>query len=201
MGGIYRIRNLVNGKFYIGSAVNLHRRWLNHLSTLRHSTHANSYLQHAWNKYGSSSFIFEVVERVDNQDYLLLREQEWLDRTRCYRRSIGYNLCKRAGNTAGRLVSEKTRIKQRTKMRGRHLSEVHRQKIGESLRVVRGSVASRRIMAARVSGIRNPMFGKSHSLETKALCSQAGKRSTHKRYHLARGIVKPNCELCQLFKT
>jgi predicted GIY-YIG superfamily endonuclease len=33
--GIYRIRNLVNGKFYIGSSKDIRERYLHHTSDLR----------------------------------------------------------------------------------------------------------------------------------------------------------------------
>ena len=62
--GIYFIRNVKNGKLYVGSAKSFYLRWNNHRSRLRKNKHHNKHLQHAWNKYGESSFEFEVAEFV-----------------------------------------------------------------------------------------------------------------------------------------
>ena len=60
--GIYQIRNLVNGKVYVGSAVNLQHRRREHRSDLRNGNHHSIKLQRAYNKYGESSFAFEILE-------------------------------------------------------------------------------------------------------------------------------------------
>lgn len=60
--GIYRIRNLINEKIYIGSADNLDRRKNEHWKELRDQSHCNPHLQASWNKHGEISFTFEVVE-------------------------------------------------------------------------------------------------------------------------------------------
>ena len=55
---IYKITNLVNGKFYIGSAVNLRLRMNGHRTRLNVGTHKNRHLQAAWKLYGRDSFKF-----------------------------------------------------------------------------------------------------------------------------------------------
>ena len=37
--GIYRIRNLINNKVYIGSTKNMKVRWAKHKALLRHNKH------------------------------------------------------------------------------------------------------------------------------------------------------------------
>lgn len=91
MPGIYEIRCLANGRFYIGSAVNLRERWHRHVVTLRRGEHHNFYLQQAWNKYGDAQFLFSVLEYVASED-ALVAEQKWIDRTRCTNRRIGFNI-------------------------------------------------------------------------------------------------------------
>ena len=59
---IYKIQNICNGKFYLGSTNNRKRRWGEHKSRLKSSTHENSYLQNAWNKYGEDNFIFITLK-------------------------------------------------------------------------------------------------------------------------------------------
>ena len=76
--GIYKIINVVNNKFYVGSAVNFSRRKARHFSELRNNRHNNSKLQNAWNKYGEPSFIFVIVEEVQDKLVLLEAENRWL---------------------------------------------------------------------------------------------------------------------------
>lgn len=97
--GIYRFINFINGKMYIGSAVNLKNRKKNHLLMLKYNKHYNVYLQAAWNKYGS--LIFEVLEYVEVKEKLIEREQYWLDKYKSYNREKGYNLSPTAGSPLG----------------------------------------------------------------------------------------------------
>jgi len=90
--GIYKITNIVDGKFYIGSSKNIRRRWQRHKTDLRNNYHCNSHLQNAWNKYGESSFKFKVIKLVNDKDLLLEREQFYIDSLDCCNRNIGYNL-------------------------------------------------------------------------------------------------------------
>jgi group I intron endonuclease len=95
--GVYEIRCLANGKFYIGSAVNLRDRWQNHQYNLRRGNHHNILLQTAWNKYGEQTFVFSVLQFVE-RELLLQAEQRWIDKTRCTNRKIGFNLYPIAGS-------------------------------------------------------------------------------------------------------
>jgi len=56
--GIYQIRNRINNKKYIGSAVNIKKRGYLHLHRLRYGIHHNPHLQNAWNKHGEKNFEF-----------------------------------------------------------------------------------------------------------------------------------------------
>lgn len=90
--GVYIITNKVNGKFYIGSASrDLKGQWKCHKSQLNNKSHVNSYLQNAWNKYGSHSFKFEVLKYCLPDD-CLDTEQSYIDDLRPFDRDIGYNL-------------------------------------------------------------------------------------------------------------
>jgi group I intron endonuclease len=76
--GIYKIINVVNNKFYVGSAVDLKRRKARHFSELRHGRHNNRHLQAAWIKYGEQAFVFVVVEELSADADLLAAENVWL---------------------------------------------------------------------------------------------------------------------------
>lgn len=76
--GIYKIINVVNNKFYVGSAVDLKRRKTRHFSELRTGKHKNRHLQAAWVKYGEQAFVFVVVEELPDDADLLAAENVWL---------------------------------------------------------------------------------------------------------------------------
>jgi group I intron endonuclease len=91
MSGIYGIRNLVNNKIYIGSAINFRKRKNSHFSALKKNKHHNIYLQRAYNKYGDNNFLFFVIEFCDNAA-LIDREQFYLDQNKSAQREYGYNI-------------------------------------------------------------------------------------------------------------
>jgi group I intron endonuclease len=64
MAVIYQITNMVNGKYYIGSAESFERRQWQHKNDLKRNAHKNPRLQAAWNKYGPEAFVFEILEHV-----------------------------------------------------------------------------------------------------------------------------------------
>jgi group I intron endonuclease len=76
--GIYKIINVINNKFYVGSAVDLKRRKTRHFSELRTGKHNNRHLQAAWVKYGEQAFVFVVVEELPEDADLLAAENVWL---------------------------------------------------------------------------------------------------------------------------
>lgn len=125
--GIYQIRNQVNGNRYIGSAVNIRKRWQEHVSGLRNRRHHSRYLQRAFDKYGESAFLFEVLERVE-PEALVAREQHFLDVL-----APEYNIASTAGSQLGCRRSLESRRKMSERKKGGRLTEGHRRKIGEAL--------------------------------------------------------------------
>lgn len=89
--GIYKIINVVNNKFYVGSAVNFSRRKTRHFSELRTGRHKNTKLQNAWNKYGERAFVFVAVEEVEDKALLLAAENSWL------KEHVGQDYCYNIG--------------------------------------------------------------------------------------------------------
>lgn len=89
--GVYGIRNIKNGKIYIGQSYNIHKRWCEHKYDLNNNIHHNKKLQNAWNKYGETSFCFFVIEKCE-QDIINEREIFWIAYYNSTNRNIGYNL-------------------------------------------------------------------------------------------------------------
>lgn len=64
MACIYKIENLVNGKFYIGSTIRESRVRMNeHFSRLKRGEHCNKILQRSYNKYGRDNFKFSIIRK------------------------------------------------------------------------------------------------------------------------------------------
>ena len=76
---VYKIRNLANGKFYLGSSVKPRVRFQTHRRQLRKGTHHCHPLQRAWVKHGEDCFKFEIVEHVEERDALQASEGRWLE--------------------------------------------------------------------------------------------------------------------------
>lgn len=94
---IYSILNIINGKIYIGKTVNLHKRWRDHISTSKKSSHKDHYLIHrAINKYGKSNFQFSIIQKFNNNEDASLAEKYWIKFYKSYIKrygdDYGYNL-------------------------------------------------------------------------------------------------------------
>lgn len=140
--GVYRIRNIVNGKFYVGSAAkSFAQRWKGHLTDLRGYRHPNAHLQAAWIKYGPESFVFEIVE-VCRPEFATAYEQSYIDFWRTLDPSRGYNRAPIAGSCRGMRHSEATRAKMSIDRRGRKHTDEAREKIAAAGRGRKPSAAT-----------------------------------------------------------
>lgn len=74
--GIYEIKNIENGKVYIGSTCTLYKRLIHHRSHLRKGNHKNKHLQNAYNKYGEDCFKITILEECDRGS-LFTREEHY----------------------------------------------------------------------------------------------------------------------------
>ena len=126
-GGVYAISNQVNGKRYVGSAVNVRKRWQIHLARLRHEHHSNPHLQAAFLKYGEEAFVLSLLEQVEDTGRLIVCEQYFLDTLK-----PEYNIASVAGSPLGVRRTEETRRKLSKIATGRHVSEETRRKMSEA---------------------------------------------------------------------
>lgn len=88
---VYRIAHSATKKAYIGSSVNIQRRFWAHKNDLARKKHHCKTLQKDWDKFGQDCFVFEVLEIIDNDEDRFLREQYWINRHGCARSSTCYN--------------------------------------------------------------------------------------------------------------
>lgn len=111
VSGVYIIVNSVNNKVYVGSSLDIKKRWKDHKWFLSHNKHHNPHLQLAWNKYGAIVFEFSILEVESNPSLLLEAEQRWMQWFGCCDRLRGYNSYSCAGSSYGYKASEETRKK------------------------------------------------------------------------------------------
>src|ERR1035438_7464950 len=76
--GIYKIRNNIDNKYYIGSSVNINQRWYNHKRDAANGKIKSPYLYSAMRKYGIENFSIEPLLYCDSQN-LMMYEQKLLD--------------------------------------------------------------------------------------------------------------------------
>ena len=115
--GVYQIRNLVNGKRYIGSTSCFAKRKYAHFRELKEAGHENSYLQRAYNKYGKENFVFEILCYCEkDRSYLLMMENNYILFYKTNTEEFGYNLRISAESNLGIKMSEEGKQKRRGKV-------------------------------------------------------------------------------------
>lgn len=156
ISGIYAIKNTLNGKFYVGSSLDVRRRWYDHRARLRRGTSAETKLLNSWKRHGTEAFVFMFLEQVQ-ENRLLEREQFWAEVLRATDEHRGLNVLspsqriyapsrlgrkhtdatKRKMSEAhlGKVFSIEHRINLSLSQKGlRHRSPEHRAKLSASLR-------------------------------------------------------------------
>lgn len=179
MHAIYLIANAANGKAYVGSAMSVSRRFIEHKRDLKRGTHANRKLQNAWNKYGKDSFTFSVIEEVNSPTDLLIREQFWIDSLRVVK--TGYNIAPTAGSLLGMKHSTETRKRM-------SLAKLGRKNSPEHVENTRKALTGRTMTDEQKKKMSEAKLGKkrgTYSDETKAKMSAAKKGRPFSEAHKA----------------
>ena len=127
-GGLYKIINKVNGKYYVGSTNNIKRRLRRHKYDLRNNVHSNLKFQRSWNKHGEENFEFYVIENIE-ENQLLVLEQKLLNIAeltpeQCYNLTFGTGRIKHTEESKARISKA---------MIGREKSETTRKKLSEGM--------------------------------------------------------------------
>jgi hypothetical protein len=87
--GVYRVRNLTDGRSLVGTSVDLPSMLNRERAALRFGAHGNAALQRDWNALGPDAFAFEVLDTLsvppdqpgyDPADDLRVLEALWLER-------------------------------------------------------------------------------------------------------------------------
>ena len=153
MGVIYVRPNLINGKKYVGQAVDIERRqrkWNN-----LNQPYAGKAINAARKKYGIDAFDFEILKECEDEE-LDFWEMYYIKELNT-KAPNGYNLTDGGDGMKGYHWSEESKIKLSETNKGRHLSEEAKKKISRTLK-----------------GRKKPPL----SEETKKKLSEAAKRRT-----------------------
>jgi len=86
--GIYLIKNMINGKVYIGSTKDFIGRKKAHFTMTKHH---NLHLDRAFKKYGKKNFEFIPIQYCKKTE-LLINEQYWMNHFESRNRDLGYNI-------------------------------------------------------------------------------------------------------------
>lgn len=131
--GIYMIRNLINGKVYIGKSINIYKRIVSHKSCLnnKRASSENQHFINAWHKYKSENFAYTILEEC-NVDILKERELYWMDFYKSCEREYGYNL--RRDSESGMIPNEETRRKYSEAQKKRYSNPDVRKKMSKVLK-------------------------------------------------------------------
>ena len=114
---VYKMTNIINNKFYIGSTIDFHKRKGHHIRVLKYNTHGNRHIQHSYNKYGNC-FKFEILEilNTNNKEDIINREQYYLNHL-----NPDYNIKKIADSCLGVKRSKETCLKISKALTGKKL--------------------------------------------------------------------------------
>lgn len=85
MIGVYSITNKITGNVYIGSSIDVVRRWMEHKTP---KANGNDRLHSDMKKYGLENFSFEVIEECDMSE-LRQRELDYIRKMQPYYNFIG----------------------------------------------------------------------------------------------------------------
>lgn len=127
---IYCIVSKIDGKKYIGSAINFRIRKVRHLSELRCKRHHSKYLQNSFDKYGEDNFYFEILEEVLEKEKLIETEQKWID---ILKPEYNMNLIAGLNSHLGKKMSDEQKQKISEALKGKPKSKEHIEKMKKSL--------------------------------------------------------------------
>ena len=89
---IYKITNQKNGMVYIGSSIEVERRWRQHkeASINENDHHYNYPLMVAFREFGIANFTFEVIDTLPTWEAMIEAEHNWIIKEDCVQPN-GYN--------------------------------------------------------------------------------------------------------------
>lgn len=92
-GFIYKIKNIINNKIYIGQTTRkLNKRIYEYKAAFKYGNFYNQYLLNAFNKYGWDCFEFSVIDTAETIDELNNKEIRYISEYKSNQKEFGYNI-------------------------------------------------------------------------------------------------------------
>lgn len=170
-GFIYKITNRKNGKFYIGSTVDVSERRRTHFRQLKKGEHHCFHLQRAYEKYGKDNFELTYKEiEVSNEESLRLLEERYINY--CWNSGKLYNVSKKG--CGGDLISYHPKNKEFRELQ-KKLTRDRYAKLSDEEKLKRSE---------NLKGEKNPNYGHRWSNELRERVSRERKEycRTHENY-------------------
>lgn len=147
--GIYKIFSKRTKEYYIGSSINIEKRFKRHLSQLKYKNHSNINLQKIYNMHGENDLELIIVEIIENIKDIKNIEQKYLDHLKP---SLNINLHACGGDMISNHPNKyNIRIKQ--------VEETRKAAKTKNMKF-------KRSLNAKKLHPNGPMFGKKHNIKT-----------------------------------
>lgn len=158
--GIYMIKNKIDGKMYVGQAVDIERRWKQHCRG--HNKY--SYIDKAIKKHGKDNFELIVLRECKNDINLLNKlEQHYIKKYKTYEDKNHYNLTPGGDFSPSKVPEIAKKISEANKGKKNYMyGKKHTQK-------------TRKKISEAIKGKKHPLYGKHLSQETKRKMSKKHK--------------------------
>ena len=113
--GIYKIKNKINGKLYIGQSVYIEHRFSEHKRKCKENKY-NNHFYNALKKHGIENFEFTIIEKCSKQN-LNNREQYWIKFYNSNNSQYGYNKTTGGDSNYKRTSDTKKKISESAKLK------------------------------------------------------------------------------------
>jgi group I intron endonuclease len=176
---LYLIRNLVNGKGYVGITKRpLRKRLLDHYAAARGGK--ETAIARAITKYGQDAFTVTLLGEAPTWEELLAMEREAIQTYNTFHLTgHGYNLTLGGDGTTGWKHTEASKARMGLANKGRVLSAEHRAAVSQAHRGIPKSLEQRQKIGEAQRGEKNHRYGKPLSEDHKAklLAANLGRTS------------------------
>lgn len=162
---IYKVKNKINGKIYIGQTrKKKYRKYFG----------SGTKIKCAIKKYGKENFTYKVLRKCENQDQLDFWEEVYIKKFNSTNKKIGYNILPGTSNNFGcgspMFIPEVAKkVSKSLKLRFRN--EIFKERMFSGLRKYHNDPIKkeefRKIMSKAVQGKKNPNYGNKWSEEQK----------------------------------